>query len=410
MSTRLRLPAAAALLLAACSPIDDSPADSPSAGAPSVSAPASPSPSASASGSAVASPEPASASVSPVPETHEFEVTEHETFDEPWAMTFLPGTDAMVITERRGVLLIRDDRGIEPVTGTPESITVAGQGGLGDIIAGPTFAADGTVYLSWVNSDSSGRSGAVVGRGRLDVEQRTLTGLEVIWRQVPKTTGDGHFGHRLAVHDGHLYVTSGERRQMTPAQDLDTNLGAILRLTLDGDPAPGNPWAGEGDDVTDELWSKGHRNPLGISFDADGRLWETEMGPMGGDELNLIEAGSNYGWPEVSNGTHYDGTDIPDHAKGDGFVAPKVWWNPSISPGSLLIYQGDLFPAWTGDAFIGALSGEALIRVNLDGVKATEKETWSMDARIRAVAEAPDGSIWLLQDGEDAKLLALRPA
>ena len=410
MRTRVCLPAVAALLLAGCTPGADAPAASPSAEAPSASASSAPTPSASAGSSVVGSPEPSSASASPVPETHEFEVTEHGSFDEPWAMTFLPGTDATVITERGGSMLIRDHRGVDEVTGTPESITVAGQGGLGDIIAGPSFTTDGTVYLSWVNSDAQGRSGAVVGRGRLDVEERTLTGLEVIWRQVPKTTGDGHFGHRLAARGGHLYVTSGERQQMTPAQELDTNLGSIVRLTLDGDPAPGNPWAGEGDEVTDELWSIGHRNPLGISFDADGRLWETEMGPMGGDELNLIEAGGNYGWPEVSNGTHYDGPDIPDPAKGDGFVAPRVWWNPSISPGSLMIYQGDLFPAWTGDAFIGALSGEALIRVELDGAKATEKETWSMDARIRAVAEAPDGSIWLLQDGEDAKLLELRPA
>jgi aldose sugar dehydrogenase len=158
-----------------------------------------------------------------------------------------------------------------------------------------------------------------------------------------------------------------------------------------------------------ETWSTGHRNPYGLAFDANGRLWETEMGPRGGDELNLIVKGRNYGWPQVSNGSNYDGTDIPDHHAGDGFEAPKLWWNPSISPSSLLIYSGNLFPQWKGSGFVGALSGEALIRVRLDGDKAEKAERWDMDARIRFVGEGPDGAIYLLEDGSGGRMLRLTP-
>jgi glucose/arabinose dehydrogenase len=345
-------------------------------------------------------------SPSPIPDTHELDITVHETFDEPWAMAFLPGTDELVITGRQGDIWLRGPDGVRQVDGAPE-VVAAGQGGLGDIIPDPTFEADGRVYLSWVEGDG-GTSGAVVGTGTLDVRDATLTGLDVIWEQAPKVSGNGHFSHRLAIRDDHLFVSSGDRQKMEPAQELDGNLGKILRLTLDGQPAAGNPFQGEG--VARQFWSIGHRNVLGLAFDADGRLWASEMGPEGGDELNLITPGANYGWPEASNGSHYGGGEIPDHEPGDGFEAPKVWWNPSVSPGSLMIYHGDLFPAWTGDAFLGALSGEALIRVDLDGEDAELAEDWPMDARIRAVAEAPDGAIWLLEDGDGARLLELRPA
>ncbi|HSO68593.1 MAG TPA: PQQ-dependent sugar dehydrogenase, partial [Arachnia sp.] len=317
-------------------------------------------------------------------------------------------TDTMAITERGGTLKLRDPDGtVREVSGVPDAV-VAGQGGLGDLIPGPTFADDGAVYLSWVERGDGG-TGAVVGRARLDVEAATLTALDTIWQQIPKVSGNGHFSHRLLIQDEHLFVSSGDRQKFDPAQAMDGNLGKIVRLTLDGDPAPGNPFEAESG-VAAEFWSIGHRNPLGLAVDGEGRLWASEMGPQGGDELNHITPGLNYGWPEASNGSHYGGGEIPDHADGDGFEPPKAFWTPSISPGSLMIYTGDLFPAWKGDAFLGALSGEALVRVDLDGEAASTAENWPMSARIRAVAEAPDGAIWLLEDGGRGWLLELRPA
>lgn len=382
-------------------------APAPSAPAPSAPAPSETTTPSSTAPSPSADPTPTESS-SPIPETHELDIAEHETFDDPWAMAFLPGTDELVITGRQGDLWLRGPGGVREVDGAPD-VVVAGQGGLGDIIPGPTFEADGRVYLSWVEGDGGG-SGAVVGTGLLDVAGARLRDLDVIWEQTPKVSGNGHFSHRLAIQGDYLFVSSGDRQKMEPAQEFDGNLGKILRLTLDGEPAADNPFQGEDSPVAQQFWSMGHRNVLGLAFDADGRLWASEMGPEGGDELNLITPGANYGWPEASNGSHYGGGEIPDHEPGDGFEGPKVWWNPSVSPGSLMIYQGDLFPAWTGDAFLGALSGEALIRVDLDGENAELAEDWPMDARIRAVTEAPDGAIWLLEDGDGARLLELRPA
>lgn len=328
-----------------------------------------------------------------------FRSAELGSFDEPWAMTFLPDSHDALITERGGMLLLRtaDGRTTE-VDGVPD-IAYGGQGGLGDVIVSPDFASDKLVYLSWAATGDGG-AGAEVGRGTLviDGDDARLDGFGVIWRQRPKTSGTGHFGHRLAFSpDGDkLFVTSGERQKMQPAQDSGSDLGKIVRMNPDGSDA--------------EHWSLGHRNPLGIAFDADGRLWSSEMGPQGGDELNLIEQGGNYGWPEASNGSHYGGGEISDHRAGDGFVAPKVWWNPSVSPGSLMIYSGSEFPDWQGDAFIGALSGEALIRVDLAGATASKGDEWDFGGRVREVEQAPDGSIWVLIDGAGGELLRLSPA
>ena len=340
--------------------------------------------------------------------THEFAVTEHERFDQPWAMSFLPGTETPAITELHGAVKLRDSSGeVRDVSGVPE-VQTGGQGGMADLIPGPTFATDGTVYLSWVEADGSGLTGGVVAKATLDTVQAALTNMTKIWEQTPKGDRRGHFSLRLAIQGDHLFVSSGERQEQRPAQETDNNLGSIIRLTLDGEPAPGNPFGDA--PVTDQLYTIVHRNPLGLAFDADGRLWASEMGPQGGDELNLIQPGLNYGWPNASNGIHYNGKDIPDHAEGDGYEPPKVYWDPSISPGSLMIYSGDLFPNWQGDAFLGALSGEALIRVNLDGERAAMAENWPMGDRIRAVAEGPDGAIWLLEDKRGGHLLELRPA
>lgn len=343
-----------------------------------------------------------------------FTVEEQGSYDAPWALEFLPGTEQLLITTQHGELFLRDLDGSEEtsVEGLPDDIVVEGQGGLGDVVAAPDFEDSQRIYLSWVNSGEGG-TGAVVGHAELEESGSSarLDDVTVIWEQEPKVSGSGHFAHRMAFSpDGdHLFVTSGDRQEMEPAQDLSSGLGKVMRLSPEGDPAPDNPFADQ-DGVSEEIWTYGHRNPLGIAFDDDGRLWSSEMGPEGGDELNLLQEGENYGWPEASQGAHYGGEEIPDHSEDDDYTAPEAWWTPSISPGSLMIYQGDMFEDWEGDALMGALSGEALVRVELEGDSAGEEDIWEMGARIRDVAQAPDGSIWLIEDGEDAELLRLTPA
>jgi glucose/arabinose dehydrogenase len=343
-----------------------------------------------------------------------FQVEAVATFAEPWAMTFLPGGD-LLVTEKRGALKLRraDGRTLD-VAGVPQ-VSYGGQGGLGDVVLHPDFARNHLVYLSWIEAGAGGTRGAVVGRGRLAMGEAgaAIEGLAVIWRQQPKMDGGGHFSHRIAFGpDGKLYISSGERQHFDPAQDMSGNLGKVVRLNDDGSVPPDNPWSARGG-VTAQLWTLGHRNLLGLAFAPDGRLWEVEMGPQGGDELNLIRRGANYGWPRASNGSHYDGRDIPDHRPGDGFEPPKVWWNPSVSPSSLIIYTGSMFPEWRGDALIGALSGQAFIHVDIDGDGARKADQWDMGARIREVEQGPDGSVYLLEDsrgGAGGRLLRLTPA
>lgn len=334
-------------------------------------------------------------------------------FSTPWAMDFLPGsgvaiTPTALVTEKDGGLwVINVDSGEKrPVETRELHPHVAGQGGLGDVVVSPDFAGNHRVYLTFVEAGSNGTSGAALGYGALRASssgharvEYHIDDFKVIWRQVPKVSGDGHFSHRIAFGpDGFLYLTSGDRQKFDPAQDMNGNLGKVLRLTPEGLPAPGNPWASRGG-VAAQFWSIGHRNLLGLAFAPDGRLWESEMGPRGGDEVNLVLPGKNYGWPKASNGSHYSGQDIPDHRPGDGYEAPKVWWNPSISPGGLMIYSGDEFPQWKGDALIPALSGEALIRVDINGDKAVKAEQYEMGRRIRAVDQGPNGRLFVLEDG-----------
>lgn len=332
-------------------------------------------------------------------------------FNEPWAMTFLPD-GRLLVTEKKGQLKLYDAKTGKTgsIAGIPQ-VAYGGQGGLGDIVLHPDFAKNGLVYLSYAESGTGGK-GAVVARGKLTLNNTgggQLSQLQVIWRQVPKVSGDGHFGHRIAFdQSGLLWISSGERQKFDPAQDMRTNLGKIIRLKDDGSIPADNPFASQGG-VAAQVWSLGHRNPLGLAFNAKGELWEIEMGPKGGDELNLIEKARNYGYPLVSNGDHYDGTPIPDHDTRPEFKAPAVSWSPVISPSSLMFYHGNLFPAWKNNAFVGGLSSEALIRIEFNGNTAREAERFDMGARIREVEQGPDGAIWLLEDGPNASLLQLQP-
>jgi aldose sugar dehydrogenase len=345
------------------------------------------------------------------PAAKPFAVTPLGEFDAPWAMTFLPD-GRMLVTEKAGRLLLLPSSAQTRtvVAGTP-AVSAAGQGGLMDVVAHPQFASNRLIYLSW-SEEGAGGKGVALGRGKLVEQDGTarLDGFQVLFRATPFVDGDGHFSGRIAFSpDGkYLFFSNGERQKFDPAQDPKATLGKVLRLTLDGKPAPGNPLAAQG--FHPAVWSYGHRNLLGLAFDAQGQLWEQEMGPKGGDELNLILPGRNYGYPKVSNGDHYDGRDIPDHKPGDGFEAPKVWWNPVISPGGLMIYSGKLLPQWTGDAFIGGLSSTALVRVDLDGTTARKGDQWNMGKRIREVEEGPDGAIYLLEDRTGGRLLRLTPA
>jgi glucose/arabinose dehydrogenase len=238
-----------------------------------------------------------------------------------------------------------------------------------------------------------------------------LENLAVIWRQAPKVDGRGHYGHRIAFGpDGFLYISSGERQKFTPAQDLQQNLGKIVRLNDDGSVPADNPFADRGG-VAAQIWSLGHRNPLGLAFDAQGQLWNVEMGPQGGDELNRVRRGANYGYPIVSNGSHYGGADIPDHDTRPDFAAPAVWWSPVISPSSLTFYDGSEFPDWQGDALIGGLSSTSIVRIEFaaDG-GAREAARYRMPQRVRAVEQGPDGALWVLEDGRGGRLLRLAKA
>jgi glucose/arabinose dehydrogenase len=343
-----------------------------------------------------------------------FKLAELKKFDEPWAMTFLPD-GRLLVTEKAGVLRLYDPKrnSAGAISGVP-AVVHAGQGGLGDVVLHPTFAKNNLVYLSYAEAGDGG-AGAAVARARLVLDNSgagALQDLAVIWRQTPKTSGSGHFGHRIAFdRDGMLWLSSSERQKFDPAQDLSTNLGKIVRLNDDGTVPTDNPFVNRGG-VSAQIWTLGHRNILGLTFDAQGQLWAHEMGPQGGDELNRIEKGANYGYPTVSNGDHYDGRPIPDHDTRPDFRAPVISWNPVISPAGFIIYDGDLFPQWKGNGFIGGLSSQSLVRIEFNGDTAREAERFDMQRPIREVEQGPDGAIWLLEDGNSrrtGRLLKLTP-
>jgi aldose sugar dehydrogenase len=351
------------------------------------------------------------------------------TLEQPWGMAFLPD-GRLLITEKPGRLRIfADGKLSEPVTGVPK-VAYREQGGLLDVKVDPAFARNQLVYLSYAEAaeqqpasaqdtpdprfggyfdkEDNVLKGGAVARGRLDGV--ALRDVKVIWRQVPKTIGRGHFGGRMAfAPDGKLFILSGERMRFDPAQDLAANLGKVVRVNADGSIPTDNPFVGKAG-AQGDIWSLGHRNPLGAAIHpTTGRLWINEMGPKGG-ELNIPEAGKNYGWPLVSNGDNYDDSPIPDHATRPDLAAPAFYWFPSISPSGLMFYTGTLFPKWQGDAFIGGLSSETLLRLTLKGDKVAGEERVAVQRRIRDVVQAPDGAVILLGDGQGAELLRLTPA
>ncbi len=345
-----------------------------------------------------------------------FEVTDMGSFAEPWAIAFAPGTSVLFITEQAGTIRFIDTVSGRSgtVSGVPQ-VDYGGQGGLGDIAflqsEADSALSTRTIYLSWAEPGDGDTRGAVVGRGQLVCEHADaceIREMDVIWRQAPKVTGRGHYSHRIAFSpdERFMFVASGDRQKLEPAQDNANTLGTIVRLTLDGKPAKGNPFEDKAS-PTNEIWSSGHRNILGMDFDAKGHLWVSEHGPAGGDELNLIQRGANYGWPTRSYGKHYNGNPIQDHSADDGFVKPALHWTPVIAPGDMIIYSGEMFPAWQGHALVAGLKSEALVRIAFDQGNAREVARYEVGGRLRSVEQGPDGSIWIAEDGENGRVLRL---
>lgn len=329
------------------------------------------------------------------------------TFTSPWAMTFLPD-GRMLVTETGGVLRLVTQAGVRTtVTGVP-TVATGGQGGLLDVALDPAFSSNRRVYLSYSEAGTGG-AGLAVARGTLAAGDASLDNVTVIWRQAPKVAIDTrHFGGRMAFSpDGFLFITAGERHQGAPAQDLAGTLGKTIRLNPDGSIPASNPFVGTNGART-EIWALGQRNQYGLVFAQDGRLFESEMGPAGGDEFNLITRGANYGWRIVSEGD--DGEVLPRHSTRPEFAAPLFSWTPVIAPSGMIQYTGSLFIGWSGDFVLGGLVSQGLVRVRVTGSTATEVARIPLGARIREVEQGPDGSIYVLEDGATARLLRLTPA
>lgn len=355
------------------------------------------------------------------------------TFEFPWGLALLPD-GRLLVTEKPGRLRIwANGKMSEPVQGVPKVVFrgPSDQGGLLDVEIDPDFARNSLVYLSYVEaadpqppdaretgdprfgggidtSDTIVRGGAVA-RGRLDGNQ--LLDVQVIWRQAPKTVGRGHFGNRIVfAKDGKLFITSGERMRFDPAQTLASNLGKVVRINSDGSIPNDNPFV-EKSDALGDIWSYGHRNMLSAAIEpTSGQLWVVEMGPLGGDELNMIERGKNYGWPIVSNGDNYDGSPIPDHPTRKEFQSPLRSWSPVISPSGAFFYTGSLFQGWRGSLLAGGLSSQALVRLTVDGGAVNIEERIDMKRRIRDLIQTPEGAILVIVDGKGGDLLRLTPS
>ncbi len=344
-------------------------------------------------------------------ERHDFRlVTVADGLEHPWSLAFLPG-GGMLVTERAGRLRVIRQGKLDPspVPGLPE-VAAGGQGGLLDIALHPGFVENRLIYLTYA-AESFFFKGTEVARARFT--DGRLTDLETILEVRPKSSGGRHFGSRLAFGpDGTLYVTVGERGDPDRAQDPDDLAGSILRITENGAVPPDNPFIGRGG-ARPEIYTFGHRNPQGLAVHPDtGEVWAVEHGPRGGDELNILVPGANYGWPVITYGESYAGFAIGEGTSKPGMAQPVRYWVPSISPSGMAFYTGDAFPSWRGNLFLGALSGLALVRLELDGNEVVHEERLLRDLglRIRDVRNGPDGTLYLLTDEPDGKLLRLEPA
>jgi glucose/arabinose dehydrogenase len=371
-----------------------------------------------------------------------FTMTQVATFKLPWRIAFLPD-GRMLVTEKVGPVWLVTQKGEKtPIENVPE-VLYQGQGGMLGVFLSPHYPTDHLIYLTY-SEPGDGGSSLALARAKLVIGEGTasLDGLEVLWRQMPKGKG-GQFGAQIAFSPDsrYLFLTVGERQRMTPAQDPNQELGKILRLTLDGKPAPGNPMAGKvgastvplidpprdteaaksapeistytfpGPNLAPaETWTSGHRTPYGLAFAPDGRLWEVEHGPRGGDELNLIEPGKNYGWPLVSYATNYNGVPIPSPDTRPDLAKPVIYWTPIIAPGNLIFYNGAMFSQWKGSALMGGMATQTLNRITFDGKGgAAPAERWSIGHRIRDVEVAPDGALWMLEDANPGGMFRVTP-
>ncbi len=332
--------------------------------------------------------------------------------DHPWALAFLPHQQGMLVTERPGNLRVVSVDGVisAPLSGVPK-VWANGQGGLLDVVLSPDFAHDRLVYLSYAEGGGEdGKAGTAVGRGRLAQDMRGLENFKVIFRQEPKLSTGNHFGSRLVFdRDGYLFIALGENNQRPTAQDLDKLQGKVVRIYPDGRVPDDNPFVGQAG-VRPEIWSYGHRNQQGAALNPwTGTLWTHEHGPRGGDEINVIVAGKNYGWPMATYGIDYSGEPISE-AKGqvvEGTVQPKHYWEKSPAISGMAFYDSDHFKPWNHNLFIGALAAEELIRLQFDGDKIVHEERLlgELKSRIRDVRMGPDGYLYVLTDAENGQLL-----
>jgi aldose sugar dehydrogenase len=373
-----------------------------------------------------------------------FTMTKVAEFKLGWRMAFLPD-GRMLVTEKVGPVWLVTQQGEKtPIDNVP-AVLWQGQGGMLGVFLSPKYATDHSIYLTYAEpGDEPGTSGLALARARLAIGdgKASLEELQVLWRDLPKGRG-GQFGAAIAFSPNgqYLFLTVGDRMRMTPAQDPNTEVGKILRLTLDGKPAPGNPMAGKKGEPTrplinpprdtelaktapvlstytvegpnlapSETWATGVRTPYGLAFAPDGRLWEVEHGPRGGDELNLIEPGKNYGWPLVSYAVNYNGVPIPSPDTRPDLTKPVIYWTPIIAPGNITFYNGAMFPQWKGSALMGGMQTQTLNRITFDGkggAKAAER--WDVGHRIRDVEVGPDGALWMLEDRNPGGLFRVTP-